>query len=882
MAFNGHFKHLLKRHASSPSPPPPSPHGEATPHLHPTCFVTFSRIFQLCAEARAHRLGRAAHARMLTSRFAPTTFVSNCLLHMYARCADLDHARKVFDRIPHRDPVSYNAMIAAYVHDRSMPRARLLFDEMPQRDVISWNSVISGYCENGDFVESIGLFSRMGHCRIDPDRTTFAIALKVCAGMEDLDVGAQLHGLVAKLGFDVDVVVGSALVDAYAKCRCLRYSLQLFDEMPDRNWVSWSAVIAGCVRNERYIDGLELFVEMQRLGFGVSQSAYASVFRSCAGLCSLSLGSQFHTHALKNNFSSDTVVGTAIVDMYAKCNSINDAMSAFLLLPNPTLQSWNAIIVGSARNDRGFESMELFRLMNRSGVGFDEISISGVFSACAEVKGYLQGLQIHCLAIKTSFESDVCVKNAILDMYGKCKALREAFVAFDEMGRRDAVSWNAFITALEQNEQYDDTLLHFKEMLQYNMEPDEFTYGSVVKACAGLGSLDYGMMVHDKIIKSGLWFDSFVGSALVDMYCKCGMMEEAQKLHLRIGNRSLVSWNALISGFSFHKESEEAQKCFSEMLDLGLKPDNFTYATILDTCANLATAGLGKQIHAQIIKQEMQRDVYISSTLVDMYAKCGNMHDSLLMFEKMHERDYVTWNAMICGFAMHGHGEEAIGMFERMELANVRPNHATFIAVLRACGHVGLVDEGMRYFRLMTHRYKLEPQLEHFACMVDIAGRSKGPYNALNLINEMPFEADAVIWRTLLTVCKIHQNVEVAELAANKLLLIEPDDSAAYILLSNIYAESGKWAEVSKMRRILRQAKLKKEPGCSWIEVKSEMHAFLVGDKAHPKCSEIYEMLDELIGEMTWAGYEPLSDSLIDDKKEEGGDQQEFLGVCSS
>ncbi|XP_072969663.1 pentatricopeptide repeat-containing protein At3g02330, mitochondrial isoform X2 [Typha angustifolia] len=847
----------------------------------PTTKITFSHIFQHCSANRDHATGRAGHARMVVSGFVPTTFVANCLLHMYIKCSNLCFALMFFEKMLQRDTVSWNAMIAGYCQNGSMGIAQSLFEVMPNHDVISWNSLISGYCQNGDLCECIYLFSQMRQGGFVPDRTTFAVLLKSCAASENFENGIQIHVVVVKLGLDFDVMTGSALVDMYAKCRSLDNSLYFFHDMPERNWVSWSAIIAGCVQNENYAYGLELFIEMQRSGVGVSQSAYASVFRGCAGLSSRRIGDQFHGHALKNNFSSDIVVGTAIMDMYAKGNRLDDAMRVFQWLPTLTLQSWNAMIVGFTRNEQGFEALELFQIMNRSGVGFDEISLSGVFSACAEIQGYLQGLQVHCLAFKTGFYSDICVRNSILDMYGKCKASSEAFFVFGEMNQRDAVSWNAIIAAFEQNGQYEATLSHFNQMLQCGMEPDEFTFGSVIKACAGLQSLCYGMKIHNKIIKSGLGLDCFIGSALIDMYCKCGMMVEALHLHNRIERQVPVSWNAIISGFSLQNQSEEAQNLFSKMLDIGITPDNFTYATILDICANLATIGLGKQIHAQIIKKDLHKDVFISSTIVDMYSKCGSMKDSLLAFEKMHERDFVSWNAIICGYAQHGYGVEALRMFERMQSQNVRPNHATFIAVLRACGHVGLADEGMHLFQLMTHHYKLEPQLEHFACMVDIVGRSKGPHEALELINNMPFEADAVIWRTLLGVCKLHRNVEVAELAASNILLTDPNDSAAYVLLSNVYAESGRWGEVSKMRRIMRQSRLKKEPGCSWIDVKNEMHMFLVGDKAHPRCRELYERLNELIGEMKWAGYVPILDSFILGEEEESADQQELVEISN-
>ncbi|KAM0931037.1 hypothetical protein ACQ4PT_000545 [Festuca glaucescens] len=831
----------------------------ASPSLVAPINSTFSHLFQLCAHGGRAALaaGLAAHARMLVSGFVPTAFVSNCLLQMYARCADAAYARRVFDAMPHRDTVSWNTMLTAYTHSGDITTAISLFDAMPNPDVVSWNALISSYCQRGMYRESVALFLEMARSGVASDQTTFAVLLKSCGALDDLALGVQIHALAVKTGLGIDVRTGSALVDMYGKCSSLEDALFFFYAMPDRNWVSWGAAIAACVQNGQYTCGLELFMEMQRSGMGVSQPAYASAFRSCAAMSCLSTGRQLHAHAIKNKFNTDRIVGTAIVDVYAKANSLVDAKRAFFGLPSHTVETCNAMMVGLVRAGLGNEGMELFQFMTRSGIGFDAVSLSGVFSACAEIKGYLQGLQVHCLAMKSGFDADICVRNAILDLYGKCKALVEAYLVFQDMEQRDSVSWNAIIAALEQNGHYEDTVVHFNEMLRFGMEPDDFTYGSVLKACAALQSLEFGLMVHDKVIKSGLGSDAFVASTVVDMYCKCGMMADAQKLHDRIGRQELVSWNAIMSGFSLNKQSEDAHKFFSQMLDMGLKPDHFTYATVLDTCANLATIEIGKQIHGQIIKQEMLVDEYISSTLIDMYAKCGYMQDSLLMFEKAHKRDFVSWNAMICGYALHGQGVEALQMFDRMQKENVVPNHATFVAVLRACSHVGLLDDGCRYFHQMTSRYKLEPQLEHFACMVDILGRSKGPREAQEFISTMPFEADAVIWKTLLSVCKIHRDVEVAELAASNVLLLDPEDSSVYILLSNVYAESGKWVDVSRTRRLMRQGRLKKEPGCSWIEVQSEMHGFLVGDNVHPRSRELYDMLNYLIDEMKLSGYEP-------------------------
>lgn len=829
-------------------------------------FKTFSIMFQECSNERALNPGKQAHARMLISGFFPTIFVTNCLIQMYIRCSSFDDAVKVFNHMPQKDTVTYNAMIFGYAGCQKMATARYIFDSMLERDVVSWNSIISGYLQNGDYQKPVDLFLDMRRLDLLVDPTTLAVILKACSSLEDLDFGVQIHAIAIKMGYIYDVVPGSALIDMYAKCKGLDDSLQFFNEMPEKNWVSWSAIIAGCTQNDQLLIGLKLFKEMQKEGLGISQSTYASIFRSCAGLSALKLGSQLHAHALKSDLKSDVIVGTATLDMYSKCDSILDARKLFNSMRYHSLQSYNAIITGYARNNHGIEPLHLFKLLMKSGLGFDEISLSGAFSACSTIKRHLEGSQLHGIAIKSSYLiSNICVANALVDMYGKCEALNEACMVFDDMVRRDSVSWNSIIAAHEQNDNNEETLSLFVSMLRLGMEPDEFTYGSVLKACAGNQALNFCMEIHTRVIKSKIGFDSFLGSVLIDTYCKCGMMEEAEKLHNRIEEQTTISWNSIISGFSLQKQSEASQKFFSWMLEMGLEPDNFTYATMLDTCADMANIGLGRQIHSQIIKRELTSDVYITSTLVDMYSKCGIMEESHLVFQKAFKRDFVTWNSLLCGYAHHGLAEEALKVFEKMQRENVRPNHTTFLSVLRACAHIGLVDKGLFYFDSMLKDYGLDPQVEHYSCMVDIIGRSGRVDQALKLIYNMPLEADCVVWRTLLSVCKIIGNVEVAEIAAKSILELDNEDSSTYVLLANIYANANMWEKVSKMRKTMKYNRLKKEPGCSWIEVKDEVHTFLVGDKAHPRWNEIYAELGVLLGEMKSVGYAPHGGFLLID-----------------
>lgn len=435
---------------------------------------------------------------MIVSGFIPTVFVTNCLIEMYRKCSRLDCARNVFDRMPDRDTVTWNAMVSGYASTGNMRFAESLFDLMPEKDVISWNSLMSGYEQNSTYYKSIDVFAKMRKLGLEIDHSTFSILSRVCSVLEDLQMGIQLHGLAIKTGFHDNVVASTALLDMYAKCKELESSFRMFHEMPESNLVSWSALIAGCVHNGHSVQGIEVFIHMQRSSIGVNQSTYASVFRSCAGLAALRPGAQLHSHAIKNGFKSDPTVMTACLDMYAKCERLSEARKIFNSMPKHNLESYNAIIVGSVQNSNGFEAMHLFRVLQRSVLGFNEITLSGALSACGIIKGCFEGRQLHGLAVKSSFDSNICVSNAVLDMYGKCGVLGDACCVFDEMERRDAVSWNAIITAHEQNEDEARTKTLFSSMIGSGMEPDEFTYGSVLKACASNQDLQSGIQIHNR------------------------------------------------------------------------------------------------------------------------------------------------------------------------------------------------------------------------------------------------------------------------------------------------------------------------------------------------------------------------------------------------
>lgn len=394
-------------------------------------------------------------------------------------------------------------------------------------------------------------------------------------------------------------------------------------------------------------------------------------------------------------------------------------------------------------------------------------------------------------------------------------------------------------------------------MLSDGLRPDQFTFASVLSACASLLDLRWGKKVHSHSIITGFEKDVFVGSALVDMYIKCDNIDNAFKVFDKMPERNVVSWTAMMVGFAQKGYGDKALSHFSQMHCAGMKPDELTFASVLSACASLTALEQGKQVHVHIVRSGYEAFVGVSNALVTMYAKSGSIDDAEQVFKKMLVQDEVSWTALVVGYAHHGLAKEALEVFDEMLSKGMSPDHVTFIGVLSACNHAGLIDEGCRYFDSMTKCHQITPKVDHYACMIDLLGRSGRLNEAETLIDNMPFEPDATVWGALLSACRTHGNVDVGKRAAEKLFELEPRNAATYVQLSNTYAAAGRWDDAARVRRMMKERGVKKVAGCSWIEVKSKWHAFVAGEKSHPQLKEITEILKKLSGKMKEAGYLP-------------------------
>ncbi|XP_077216485.1 tetratricopeptide repeat (TPR)-like superfamily protein [Tasmannia lanceolata] len=601
----------------------------------------------------------------------------------------------------------------------------------------------------------------------------------------------------------------------------------------------------------------------------LSQSAnsYISLLKQCTDQKSLTQAKRIHLHMIEFGFPYLSL-GNKLIDTYLKCGSIDHAQKVFDEMPQRHIVAWNSMISSYIRLRRSKEGLRLYEKMLPEGIIADQFTFSSVFKAFSDLGLLYEGRRAHGRLIVLGLEvTNVFIGSALVDMYAKFGKLRDARSVLDQIFEKDVVLVTALIVGYTQNGEDGEAIEVFGNMVHEGIKANEFTFASVLIACGNLRELSKGKLIHGVIIKSG--FESVTASqtSLLSMYSKCGLVEDCLKVFDQFSNPNLVTWTAVIAGLVHNGREESALLMFCQMIRNSINPNAFTISTALRACSSLAMFEQGKQIHAHITKTGLDSDRFSGSALVDMYGKCGSIGMARLVFDSLVELDLVSINSMIYGYAQNGYGHEAITLFDQMRNLKLEPNDATFISILSACSNAGLIKEGHQIFSTISNNPNKEPTKDHYACMVDLLGRAGRLEEAEQLISQVK-NPDIVMWRTLLSACRIHGNVEMAKRAAKNVLELEPEDDGTYILLSNIYALTGNWNEVIKMKASMREMRLKKDPAMSWVEVDREIHTFMAGDCSHPRATEIYEELERLIEKIKDLGYVPDTRFVLQDLDE--------------
>lgn len=569
-----------------------------------------------------------------------------------------------------------------------------------------------------------------------------------------------------------------------------------------------------------------------------------SLVHNCSKTRAFRYGLSLHAVVFKTGMQSNVFISNHILNMYAKCGNINFAHQVFDEMSERNLVSWSSIISGYYQTGKPLMAVEVFSQMQLEP---NEYIFASAISACASLLALKLGEQIHAQSVKLSHSSISFVSNSLISMYMKCGQCSDAFSVFMGTSGPNSISYNALITGLVENQQPERGFEVFRHMCRQCLMPDRFTFVGLLGTCTTADDLRRGMELHCQIIKLKLDSTTFIGNVIITMYSKFNLVEEAEKVFRSIEEKDVISWNTFITACSHCVDYGKGLNVFREMSKkVGVNLDDFTYASALAACAGLASIPHGTQIHAHLIRTRLNEDVGVSNALLNMYAKCGHIRYAYTVFNQMGYRNLISWNSIIAGFANHGLGRKALKMFEQMKEVGVKPDSVSFVGLLVACNHAGLVDEGQGYFNSMIEVYGIAPDIEHFSCLIDLLGRSGRLKDAEEYIEKFRFGHDPVVLGCLLSACRLHGDVVIGERLAKRLLKVRPVSTSPYVLLSNLYASDAMWYDVAEARKMLKGSGLKKEPGHSLIEVKGIVEKFTVGKFSHSRIEEMVDILNSL------------------------------------
>ncbi|XP_031481142.1 pentatricopeptide repeat-containing protein At3g24000, mitochondrial-like [Nymphaea colorata] len=805
-------------------------------------YETCLRILRRCISVNAFQEGRSIHSCLMRNAVNLDLFLRNTLISMYSKCGGLGHALDVFGR-------------------------------MPERSVVSWTAMISAFAGEGRKEDGLRYFGLMRKEGVKPNANTFATVIPICSEMSKGGLGRGLQGLVVKCGFYSDVFVLSSLIGMYAGLGCVDSAMEVFTEMPVRDVVAWNSMIAAYVQTGFSREAVELFLVMLVGDIQPNNYSFATVQKACAGLGCVKFGSSVHACLVKMGFDLDVFVMGCVVDMYSKCGNLQEARRAFDNIANRDIVAWNTMISGYVQNGVGEEAIELYCQMPLQGFIPNNITYASILKAVAILEDGVLCKYLHPLVIKSGFLSDVYVGTALVDAYAKSLLVEDAEKVYTEMRYRNLVSWNALITGYSLAGKYKDAMNLYCQMQKVPIRPDPYTLTGLLSSCSMSKSLAEGSQLHAHSIKIGLDSNVSVGNALLDLYSKCGSVDDASRAFQCIDVPNSISWAAIISAFVHNGGEESAVLYFREMHRIFKNFDEFSCSSVLKASASCAVLEQGKQIHVHVVKSGLESSLYVGSALIDMYSKCGRLEDAYRVFKIMPEKNVVSLNSMIMCFAQHGHSEQALYLFEEMQKLGILPTSITFIGVLFACSHAGLVEKGREYFDMVVSNHRISPTIEHYTCMVDLLGRAGLLNEAEIFLKNSPFAFEALIWRSLLSACRLHKDTVVGSRVADHCLLLDPCEPSTYVLLSNMYASRDRWDDVTRIRALMKEMDLEKEPGCSWIEVRDKVHIFVANDKFHPLKEEIYDKLDMLMPQMKMAGYIPDLSFVLHDVDDESKEQ---------
>lgn len=630
---------------------------------------------------------------------------------------------------------------------------------------------------------------------------------------------SQLHSFLIKTCILQDAFVFPELLNLYSSYLPPENVTKLFDETLQRNTYSWNSILKCYCRAKNYKGALNLFSLMMS-SEKCDAFTITYVLKACSGLRALNFGRAIHGSVKKNeSLNSNLFIGSGLIELYSKCGNVQEAKYVYKEHNEPDVVLWTTMVTAFEQNNRPEEALVCFsRMVIMGRLIPDMITLVSVVSACVQLLDAKAGRSVHGFFIRREFDKGLSFMNALLNLYSKSGLFKLAASLFMKMEEKDMVSWGSMISCYAHNGAPTRALELLSKMMISGIQPNAVIVLSTLQACEASGNLEMGRKMHKFVMQKEFEVDVLLSTALIDMYMACKSPDEAVDVFKRIPVKDAISWSAIISGFVQNGLTNKALALFCDMLSSETRPDDVLMVKILTACSEIGFLLLACCLHSYLIKGGFDDNSFIGASLIESYAKCGSLDDAVEVFGEIKDRDLVVWSSMFAGYAVHGQGKESLYLFDKMiQSSAISPNNITFLSILSACSYAGLIEEGINFFNMMVNEYQLTPESKHYSIMVDLLGRTGELDQAMGIINQIRSPVGAHVWGALLGASRIHQNVEIGEVAAKNLFQLDPSHAGYHILLSSICALDGKWDVAADIRNFVNEKQLKKVSGHSVI-----------------------------------------------------------------
>ncbi|XP_023551747.1 pentatricopeptide repeat-containing protein At3g24000, mitochondrial isoform X1 [Cucurbita pepo subsp. pepo] len=749
--------------------------------------------------------------------------------------------------------------------------AQKMFNEMPDRNVVSWTSLMVSYSDNGSKEEVINTYKRMRREGICCNENNIALVISSCGFLVDVLLGHQLLGHVLKFGLETKVSAANSLISMFGGCGDIDEACSIFNEMNDRDTISWNSIISANAQNALHEESFRYFYWMRSIHEEINDTTLSILLSICGSLDYLKWGKGVHGLVVKYGLEPNICLSNTLLSMYSDAGRSEDAEMIFRRMPERDVISWNSMLACYAQDGRFLCALNVFAEMLWMKKEINYVTFTSALAACLDPEFLTEGKILHGSVIVLGLQDDLIIGNTLITFYGKCHKMAEAKKLLQRMPKHDKVTWNALIGGFADNAEPNEAVAAFKLMREGGTcGVDYITIVNTLGSCLTNEDLiKYGRPIHAHTAVTGFDLDQHVQSSLITMYAKCGDLHSSSYIFDKLVFKTSSVWNAIITANARYGFGEEALKLVVRMRRAGIEFDQFNFSAAISVAADLAMLEEGQQLHGSTLKLGFECDHFVINAAMDMYGKCGELDDALKILPRPTDRSRLSWNTLISVFARHGHFHKARETFHEMLKLGIKPDHVSFICLLSACSHGGLVDEGLAYYASMTSEYGIQPGIEHCVCMIDLLGRSGRLVEAEAFIADMPIPPNDLVWRSLLASCRIYCNLDLGRKAAENLLELDPSDDSAYVLYSNVFATIGRWKDVEDVRGQMGARKIQKKPAHSWVKWKGNISIFGMGDQTHSQTDQINDKLLELMKMVREAGYVPDTSYSLQDTDEE-------------